>query len=88
MLFNPVITQTRVCPSGERYDWGASYSMKFFAPRPSPPDQSGCNSSRVPFPPENEFPTDNKPPRSPLSRNDSWKKSKSYKVPLISLFHF
>ena len=37
LLFNPVITQTRVCPSGERYDWGASYSMKFFAPPPHPP---------------------------------------------------
>ena len=32
LLFNPVTTQTRVCPSGQRHDWGASYSMNFFAP--------------------------------------------------------
>ena len=34
LLFNPITTQTMVCPSGERHDWGASPSMNFSEPPP------------------------------------------------------
>ena len=60
LLFNPVATQTTVCPSGERHDWGASYSMNLFAP--PPPHQSRHNPNGVPSPPENESHTENEPP--------------------------
>ena len=69
LLFNPVTTQTRVCTSGKRHDWGTFHSIIFFAPS----HQSRCNPNGVPSPPKNESPTENEPPihwniKSPLKK--------------------
>ena len=41
LLFNPVTTQTRLCPTRERHDCGAVHSMDFLVlthtPPPPPP---------------------------------------------------
>ena len=59
----------------------------------SPLPQSRCNPNGVPSPPKNESPTENEPPihwnmKSPLKKWFLEKKSKSCKLPLITLFYF
>ena len=60
--FNSVTTQTKVCPSGESDDRGASHSMNFLHPPASLSYQSRCDPNGVPTPPRNESPTENEPP--------------------------